>query len=100
METFKSQTAMKRVQYYSPDRVDGDLWVDVSGDLGGVHVGNVLEVSGEAVVLHDEGVEDVGEVDVAVLIAGVDPAVLQGEYSPCPIRRKDRQPICIPCIAY
>ena len=71
---------MKRVQYYSPDRVDGDLCVDVAGDLGGVHVGDMLEVSGEAVVLHDEGVEDVGEVDVAVLIAGVDPAVLQGEY--------------------
>merc|ERR1719507_1603573 len=58
------------------DRVDRDLWVDVAGDLGGVHVGDVLEVGGEAVVLRDEGVEHVGKVDVAVLIAGVDSAVL------------------------
>ena len=44
-----------------------DLWVDVSGDLGGVHVGHMLEVAGEAVVLADQGVEHVGEVDVGVL---------------------------------
>ena len=59
--------------------MDRDLWVDVAGDLGGVHVGDVLEVGGEAVVLRDEGVEHVGKVDVAVLIAGVDSAVLQSK---------------------
>ena len=56
--------------------MDRDLGVDVAGDLCGVHVGDVLEVPGETMVLHDEGVEDIGEVDVAVLIAGVDAAVL------------------------
>ena len=61
---------------YSPDGVHWDIRVDVAGDLAGVHVGDVLEVAGQAVVLHDEGVEDIGEVDVAVLIAGVDTAVL------------------------
>ena len=61
---------------YSPDGVHGDIRVDVAGDLAGVHVGDVLEVTRQAVVLHDEGVEDIGEVDVAVLIAGVDTAVL------------------------
>ena len=66
-----------------PDRVDGDLGVDVAGDLCGVHVGDVLEVAGEAVVLHDERVEHIGEVDVAVLVAGVDPAVLQGVQYMC-----------------
>jgi len=59
-----------------PDGVDGDLRVDVAVDLGGVHVGNVLEVSWEAVVLADERVEDISEVDVGVLVTGVDTAVL------------------------
>jgi len=59
-----------------PDGVDWDFWKDVSGDLGDVHVGGVLEVSGESVVLADQRVEDIGEVDVGVLISGVDAAVL------------------------
>ena len=56
--------------------MDGHLGVDVSVDLGGVHVGDVLEGLGEAVVLADEGVEHIAEVDVGVLVAGVDAAVL------------------------
>jgi hypothetical protein len=59
-----------------PDGVNGDLGVDVSVDLVHVHVGGVLEVSGQSVVLADEGVEDVSEVDVRVFISGVDAAVL------------------------
>ena len=47
--------------------MDGDLGVDVAVDLGGVHVGDMLEVGGEAVVLADQGVEHIGEVDVGVL---------------------------------
>jgi len=64
-----------------PDGVDGDLRVDVAVDLGGVHVGNVLEVSWEAVVLADEGVEDISEVDVGVLVTGIDTAVLVVELN-------------------
>jgi len=64
-----------------PDGVDGDLRVDVAVDLGGVHVGNVLEVSWEAVVLADERVEDISEVDVGVLITGIDTAVLVVELN-------------------
>jgi hypothetical protein len=60
-----------------PDGVDGDLGVDVSVDFADIHVRGVLEVSGESVVLADEGVEDIGEVDVGVLISGVDTAVLR-----------------------
>jgi len=60
----------------NPDGVDWDFWKDVSGDLGDVHVGGVLEVGGESVVLADQRVEDIGEVDVGVLISGVDAAVL------------------------
>ncbi len=67
--------------FFSPDGVDGDVGVDVSLQLGGVHVGDVLEVGGEAVVLADEGVEDVGKVDVGVLVSGVDAAVLVVELN-------------------
>merc|ERR1719236_325437 len=64
-----------------PDGVDRDLRVDVAVDLGGVHVGNVLEVSWEAVVLADEGVEDISEVNVGVLVTGIDTAVLVVELN-------------------
>jgi len=64
-----------------PDGVNGDLGVDIAVDLGGVHVRDVLEVGGEAVVLADEGVEDIGEVDVGVLVSGVDAAVLVVELN-------------------
>ena len=65
----------------SPDGVDWDFGVDVSVDLGGVHVGDVLEVGGESVVLADQRVEDIGEVDVGVLVSGVDAAVLVVELN-------------------
>ena len=50
--------------------------VDVTDDLVGVHVGGVGEFRLEAVVLQDDGLEDVLEVLVGVGIAGVDAAVL------------------------
>ena len=50
--------------------------IDVSTHLGRIHVRVVLEVLREAVVLLDDGVEDLGEVLVGVAIAGVDAAVL------------------------
>jgi len=64
-----------------PDGVDWDLGVDVSVDLGGVHVGNMLEVGWESVVLADQGVEDISEVDVGVLVTSVDAAVLVVELN-------------------
>jgi len=64
-----------------PDGVDWDFGVDVSVDLGGVHVGDVLEVGGESVVLADQRVEDIGEVDVGVLVSSVDAAVLVVELN-------------------
>merc|ERR1719458_295257 len=56
--------------------VDGHLGVDVALDLVDVHVGGVLGVSRDAMVLLDEGVEDLGEVLVAIPVSGVDAAVL------------------------
>jgi len=58
------------------DRVDWDFWEDVAVDLGDIHVRGVLEVGWETVVLADEGIEDILEVNVGVLITGVDAAVL------------------------
>ena len=65
----------------SPDGVDWDFGVDVSVDLGGVHVRDVLEVGGEAVVLADEGVEDISEVNIGVLITSIDTAMLVVEFN-------------------
>jgi len=61
-------------------RVDGDFGVDVTDDLGRVHVGGVLEVIGETVVFADEGVENIGEVGVGILVTGVDTAMLVVEF--------------------
>merc|ERR1711962_187795 len=59
-----------------PGRVDWRLGVNVALDLADVHVRGVAESGGQAVVLGNDGVEDVGEHDVGVLVAGVDAAVL------------------------
>ena len=73
--------------------MDWDFSGNVSLDLGGVHVRGVLEVSWESVVLADEGIEDIGEVDVGVLISGVDTAVLHNS------KRRLRNQNRIDCIA-
>ncbi len=59
-----------------PHGVDWDLGVDVPLQFGGVHVGDVLEVRREAMVLANQRIEDGSEVDVGVLVTGVDAAVL------------------------
>jgi len=56
--------------------VDGHISANVANDLLGVHVGGVLGISGDAVVLLDDGIEDLGEVLVGVPVSGVDAAVL------------------------
>jgi len=61
--------------------VNGDLGGDVAGDLGGVHVRLMFEVGGKAVVFADEGIENIGEVDVGVLVTGVDTAMLVVELN-------------------
>jgi hypothetical protein len=63
------------------DRVDWDLRVDVSLDLGGIHVRGVLEVSWESMVLADEGIEDLSEVGVGVLVTSIDTAMLVVELN-------------------
>merc|ERR1739847_137243 len=56
--------------------VHGHAGLDVSLDLLGVHVGGVLGVGGDAVILLDDGIEDLGEILVGVPVSGVDTAVL------------------------
>jgi len=62
-------------------RVNGDLGVNIGGDLGGIHVRGVLEVSGETVVLHDEGIENISEIDVRIFITSIDTAMLVVEFN-------------------
>merc|ERR1719356_1046486 len=57
-------------------RVDWDSRLDVADDLFGVHVGGVLGIGGDTVVVLDDGIEDLGEILVGVPITSVDTAVL------------------------
>jgi len=63
------------------DRVDWDLGADVALDLADVHVRGVLEVGWETVVLADEGVEDLSEVNIGILITSIDTAMLVVELN-------------------
>lgn len=61
--------------------VDGHIGVDVSGDLGDIHVRGVLGVGGDAMVLLDDSIKDLSEVLVGIPISGVDTAVLVVELN-------------------
>merc|ERR550532_3490325 len=61
--------------------VDGDISANVALDLLSVHVGGVLGISGDAVVLLDDGIEDLREVLVGVKVSGVEAAVLVVELN-------------------
>jgi len=56
--------------------VDGNLGVDVTVDLGGVHVRGVLSISRDTMVLLDQRIEDNGEVLVGIPVTGIDTAML------------------------
>ena len=56
--------------------VNGHVVVDVALDLLNIHVGGVLGIGRDAVVLLDDGIEDLSEVLVGVPVSGVDSAVL------------------------
>ena len=59
-----------------PDRVNRHLRVDIALHLAGVHVRDMLESSRKSVVLADQGIEDISEVNVGVLITSIDTTVL------------------------
>jgi len=56
--------------------VNGHIRVDVSGDLGDIHVRSVLGIGGDAVVLLDDSIEDLSEILVGIPITSIDTAVL------------------------
>jgi len=64
-----------------PGGVDWGLGVNVALDLADVHVRSVAEALGQAVVLDNDGVEDILEHVIGVLVTGVDAAVLVVELN-------------------
>ena len=58
------------------DRLDWDVVIDVTVDFLNVHVAGVLGISADSMVLLDQGIEDLGEILVRVLVSSVDTAVL------------------------
>jgi len=61
--------------------VDRDISANVTLDLLSVHVGGVLGISGDAVVLLDDSIEDLSKVLVGVPVSSVDAAVLVVELN-------------------
>lgn len=59
-----------------PDRVDWNLRVDVANNLCCVHVRGVLEVSWQAMVFANEGIENISKVDIGILITSIDTTML------------------------
>jgi len=61
--------------------VNWDIGFNVGGDFGGIHVRGVLEVSSKTMVLTDEGIKDISEVNVGILITSIDTAMLVVEFN-------------------
>ena len=59
----------------------GNISFNISGDLGRVHVRGVFEIGGEAMVFANEGIEYIGKVNVGILIASIDTAMLVVEFN-------------------
>ena len=56
--------------------VDGHFRLNIALDFVDVHVGGVLGAGRDAMVLLDDGIEDLGEVLVGVPVSSIDAAVL------------------------
>ena len=70
-----------RKDFNSPARVNGDLGINVLGDFGRIHVRGVLKVSRKTMVFHNEGIKDIGKVNVGILITSIDTAMLVVELN-------------------
>ena len=77
----QSWTMTSTIFSYSPARVNGDIGFNVGGDFGGIHVRGVLEVSSKTMVLTDEGIKDISEVKIRILITSIDTAMLVVEFN-------------------
>ena len=56
--------------------VNWDTFIDVSGDLGSIHVRGVLGISTDSMVVLDDGIKDLREILVAIPVTGIDTTVL------------------------
>ena len=56
--------------------LDRSIRVDVAIDLGGIHVRSMLEVISQAMVFSDDGIEDIGKVDIRIGITSIDTTML------------------------
>jgi len=61
--------------------VDWDTFIDVSSDLGRIHVRGVLGISRDSMVVLDDGIKDLGEILVGVPVTGIDSTVLVVEFN-------------------
>ena len=57
--------------------VNGNSRLNVANNLLGVHVGGVLGIGGDAVVVLDDGIEDLGEILIRVPVTSINSAVLK-----------------------
>ena len=57
--------------------MDGNSGLDISLHLLGVHVRGVLSISCDAVILLDDGIEDLGEILIRVPVTSINSAVLK-----------------------
>jgi len=62
-------------------RVNGNISFNISGNFGGVHVRDVFEVSGKAMVFTDQRIKDISEVNVGILITSIDTTMLVIEFN-------------------
>lgn len=56
--------------------LDRGIRVDIAIDLGGIHVGSMLEVLSQSMVFSDDGIEDISKVDIRISITSVDTTML------------------------
>ena len=61
--------------------VDWSSGINVASDLVDIHVRSVLSIRADSMVVLDDGIEDLGEVLVAIPISSVDTAVLVVELN-------------------
>ena len=62
-------------------RLNGSIFIDVSVDLGRIHVRGMTEGLIQSMVLQNERVEDISKVLVGISISGVDTAMLIVEFN-------------------
>merc|ERR1711981_583622 len=62
------------------DRVNWDIRANVSLDFFNVHVGDMFEASGKAMIFADEWVKDLSKVKIGVFVTSIDTAMLVIEF--------------------